>query len=99
MALTLDRVKGDLQAFVKGGPFMPLWRAVMDTTDEVDQATDLSDNNRQWFAEVYDLVYMSSDGSVGAEDRSLGIMESDDLRRVLQKRSLTSINARPAKKL
>ncbi len=96
MAVTLDRVKGELQAFVKGGPFMPLWRAVMDMTDKVDQATDLTDNDRQWFDEVYDLVYMGGDGSVGAEDRSLGLMESEELRRVLQERSLTSIKARPA---
>jgi hypothetical protein len=96
MALTLDRVKAELQAFVKGGAFMPLWRAVMDVTDEVDRATDLSDHDRQWFDEIYDLVYMGSEGSVDAEDRSLGLMEAEDLRRVLQERSLTKINAPPA---
>ncbi|HEX9606334.1 MAG TPA: hypothetical protein VF962_03815 [Gemmatimonadaceae bacterium] len=96
MTTTLDRVKTELQTFVHGGAFVPLWRAVMDATEEVDHASDLSDADREWFDQVYDLVYMGGEGAVTADERSVGILGSDELRRALLEKGLNSISARPA---
>jgi hypothetical protein len=96
MTTTLDRVKTELQTFVHGGAFMPLWRAVMDATEEVDHASDLSDADRDWFDQVYDLIYMGGEGAVTADERSLGIQGSDELRRALLEKGLSGISARPA---
>jgi hypothetical protein len=96
MTPTLDRVKTELQTFAQGGAFMPLWPAVMDATEQVDHAADLSDADREWFDQVYDLVYIGGEGEVNTEERSVGILGSDELRRALQEKGLSGISARPA---
>jgi hypothetical protein len=96
MATKLDRVKTELQRFAQGGAFMPLWRAVMDASGEVDHAADLSDADKEWFDQVYDLVYMGGEGAVNADERSVGMLGSDELRRAFQEKGLNGIRARPA---
>jgi hypothetical protein len=59
---------------------MPFWRAVMDATEFIDADAKLSDSDRDWFDELYDLVYMTAEDPVDAQSRSDGLRGAESLR-------------------
>jgi hypothetical protein len=63
-----------------GGPFKSLWIAVMDATASIDADTQLADSEREWFDELYDLVYMAAEDPVDAESHDSGIVGAEELR-------------------
>lgn len=80
MTSSLRDVQRALEAFLSGAPFASLWRVVMDATEYVDADDALSDAERDWFDELYDLVYMAAEDSVDAESLDAGITGAEDLR-------------------
>jgi hypothetical protein len=80
MTSSLREVQRTLDDFLSGAPFMLLWRAVMDATEYVDADATLSDLERDWFDELYDLVYMAAEDPVDAESRDAGIAGAEELR-------------------
>ena len=75
---------------------MPLWRAVMDATEHVDSDSELSDADLEWFDQMYELVYMASEGRVSREEKAFGLLGSEELRRMLREKGLDKIGAQPA---
>ena len=59
---------------------MPLWTAVMDATESVDEDANLSDADREWFDELYDAVYMAQDDPVDRVSAKSGIIGTTELR-------------------
>ena len=77
---TLAPLQLRLTEFLAGGPFQPLWIAVMEATSLVDTAPDLTETDRQWFDDLYDIVYMGHEGAVATEDREVGLLGAAELR-------------------
>lgn len=73
-----------MSAFVAGGPFAPLRSAVMDAVEMVDEDDRLSDAERDWFDELYDVVYMAADDPVDAASRKRGVIGASELREQLR---------------
>lgn len=76
----LAGVRAEFRAFVAGGPFAPLWRAVMAATEVLDEAPGLSAADRRWYDAVYEAVYMGADDPVPAVDRADGVVGAAELR-------------------
>jgi hypothetical protein len=84
MASPLDKVRSALQAFLGGEPFKPFWIAVMEATEFVDADAGLSDAERDWFDELYDLAYMAAEDPVDAESHDAGIVGAEELRKEIR---------------
>jgi hypothetical protein len=84
MGASLDRVRHELRAFLDGGSFWPLWHSVMDATEIVDSAPDLTQAERDWFDALYELVYMGADEQPTPDERTLGLLGPAELRSRLQ---------------
>ena len=69
-----------MTAFLAGGPFHPLWRAVMDAAESLDEDPSLSDAERDWFDELYDAVYMAAEDPVDPASRKAGVVGAGELR-------------------
>ena len=80
MASSLGPVRRQVAAFLAGGAFMPLWTAVMDATESVDDDANVSDADRDWFDELYDAVYMAQDDPVDRASAGSGIIGAAELR-------------------
>jgi hypothetical protein len=65
-----------------------MWCAVMDATEVIDLAPDISDLERDWFDRLYELVYMGSEDPVDAESRSVGVLGTAELRRRIREFAL-----------
>jgi hypothetical protein len=85
MASPLAAVTAEVRTFLAGGPFMSLWRAVMDATATVDRDGSLSDAERDWFDELYDAVHMGADDPVDALSRKDGVVGAGELREQLRR--------------
>lgn len=80
MASSLDAVRLQLGIFLEGGDYTPLWTAVMDATEAVDADPDISDDDREWFDELYDAVYMGAEDPLDAQSAKDGMVGAADLR-------------------
>lgn len=84
MASSLSPVRQALDTFLAGGLFMPFWSVVMDATAFVDDDAALSDIDRDWFDELYDLVCMSGEDPLDAASRNHGIRGAESLRQQIR---------------
>ena len=75
---------------------MPLWTAVMDATESVDDDASLSDADREWFDELYDAVYIAADDPVDRVSAKSGIIGAGELRVQLRTMGFDKSNAPPA---
>lgn len=80
MTSPLDNVRIQLAAFLDGGDYAALWQAVMDATAAVDTDATVSDDEREWFDELYDAVYMSAEDPVDQASAADGIIGAAELR-------------------
>ena len=88
MSASLGAVERSVRVFLDGGAFQPLWCAVMDATDVIDFASDISDRERDWFDRLYELVYMGSEDPLDAESRTHGVLGAAELRRRIREFAL-----------
>ena len=86
----LERLRGELSTFMRGGDFWPLWQAVMDAAS----LEELPKCDEAWFDELYELVYMASPDSPTEADSQVGIIGPDQLRARIRDKGLTG--AKPA---
>lgn len=84
MPSILAPLRAQLRAFLAGGDFMPLWTAVMDATDRMDDDAGVSDDDREWFDELYEAVYMAADEPIAPQDRKAGVISAAELREHLR---------------
>ena len=96
MASSLDPVRRQVATFLAGGSFLPLWTAVMEATDIVDDAAELSEAERDWFDELYDAVYMAQEEPVDRVSAKAGIVGADELRAQLRDMGFDEAKAPPA---
>jgi len=75
---------------------MPLWGAVMDATEQIDEDPQASDADRDWFDELYELVYMGAEDPVSAKDRKDGVIGAAELRQQIREFHLDRPDVRPA---
>jgi hypothetical protein len=80
MSFSLGAIEHSVRAFADGGAFQPLWSAVMDATEVIDSAPDISDRERDWFDRLYELVYMGAEDPVDAQSRANGVLGAAELR-------------------
>ena len=80
MSSSLDGVRVALAKFLSGGMYMPLWTAVMDATTIVDANPNVSDDEREWYDELYDAVYMAAEDPVDDKSAKDGIIGAAELR-------------------
>jgi hypothetical protein len=88
MSSSLGAVEHSVREFVTGGAFQSLWLAVMDATEVIDSAPDVSDRERDWFDRLYELVYMGAEDPVDAESRAHGVLGSAELRQRIRESAL-----------
>jgi len=96
MASSLDPVRSQVAAFLAGGAFMPLWSAVMDATESIDDDANISDAERGWFDELYDAVYMTADDPIDRASAKAGVIGAAELRVQLRAMGFGEVIARPA---
>jgi hypothetical protein len=84
MSPYLEPVKRSLMAFMAGGEFWPLWRAVMEATS----AVDLSAAEETWFDALYELVYMAAPDPVSEDEQRDGLIGSAQLRAAILENNL-----------
>jgi hypothetical protein len=95
MSPLLAPIAQAVREFIAGGPYMPLWRAVMDGT-EVIESSPISDAERQWFYDLYELVYMGAEDPVSGAERTDGLIGAADLRSRIKGSALDRFGAAPS---
>ena len=80
----LQSLRIALDAFMVGGDFWLLWRAVMDATSQ----DSVSDSEQRWFDELYELVYMAAPDPVCGDETRDGIIGANALRILIRERQL-----------
>lgn len=88
---SLDPVRGQLRAFLAGGPFGALWTAVMDAAAQIDDDATLADDERDAFDELYDFAYMAADDP--AATPAAARARDDELREQLRELGLDRLGA------
>jgi hypothetical protein len=81
---SLESLRSELSAFMAGGDFGPLWRAVMD----VASREDLREPDEAWFDALYDLVYMAAPDPLSERDTRDGVIGTTQLRRAIREKGL-----------
>ena len=80
----LDPLYQSVSAFMAGGEFWPLWKALMDAT----AVEDFTESEAAWFDALYDLVYMAQPDPVRPVDARDGIVGATELRKRLREQRL-----------
>lgn len=80
----LDAVRAELAVFLAGGEYAPFWEVVASATDAIDADQDIDDDERDWFDELYDAVYMGADDPVDAKSAAEGMVGAAELREQLR---------------
>jgi hypothetical protein len=80
----LDAVRAELSVFLAGGDFTPLWESVANATDALDADQDIDDDDRDWFDELYDAVYMGAEDPIDAKAAAEGMVGAAELREQLR---------------
>lgn len=81
MSTPLEPVQRSLAAFMAGGEFWPLWRAVMSAAS-LDAR--LSQSEESWFDSLYELVYTAAPDPLSPEDEEVGLIGSVALRAAIR---------------
>ncbi len=74
MSSTLGSLRAQLTTFLAGGDYESLWQAVVEVADAVDDDAKISDDERDWFDELYDAVYMAEEDPVDKKSADAGIV-------------------------
>ena len=80
MTASLDTVRMQLALFLNGGQYLPLRNAIMEATEPVDVDPNISDDERDWYDELYDAVYMAAEDPVDARSAKDGVIGAAELR-------------------
>ena len=96
MASPLLPVRQQLFLFLGGGPFEPLWDAVMDAASALDADASIPADDIDWYDELYDAVSMSCEDPVDRDDVKAGIIGAQELRGQLREMRLDQFATPPA---
>ena len=88
MASSLAPVRAQVRTFLAGGPIAPFWTAVMEAAASVDADASLSQDERDWFDELYDFVYMAANDPLADDAGAPGAARSEALRAQLRELGL-----------
>ncbi|MGV3710487.1 MAG: hypothetical protein ACO1Q7_16775 [Gemmatimonas sp.] len=80
----LEAVRAELAVFLAGGEFTPFWDAVANATDAIDADQNIDDDEREWFDELYDAVYMGAEDPIDAKAAAEGMVGASELREQLR---------------
>ena len=88
MSSVLASVRAQLRAFLSGSALPPLRSAVLEAAETIDHDASLSDDEREWFDELYDAVVMAAEDPVSPRDRKAGVVGATELREQLRQARL-----------
>lgn len=96
MASSLDPVRHALAAFLAGGHFRPLWAAAVAAAPRLDADPQVSEDERDAFDELYDLVCAATGDPLDIEGAEVVEGDAAELRLQIRELGLERLGAPPA---
>lgn len=90
MTSPISTIRAHLATFLNGGDYESFWDAISETSEAIDADDSVSNDDREWFDELYDAAYMGAEDPIDAKSSKEGMVGAAELRKQIREMGLDS---------